>query len=170
MHLDDQPPRARIEPDADFHRAALDLQEFAPRQFCLTGCLHPTHGLPFTLDAFPVRDLSEARAFYGELLGCPEGRSADLWIDFDFFGHQIVAHLSPNESEDQAHNVVDGEDVPVRHFGVIVSMEEWRALARKLNIRFEGLPGEQATFFVLDPSGNALEFKAFADDAQVFAR
>lgn len=131
--------------------------------------------------AFPVRDLAEARAFYGDLLGCPEGRSDDLWVDFDFFGHQIVAHLSPNEGEDKAHNIVDGEDVPVRHFGVILSMDEWRMLARKLkqsdvtfviepDIRFEGLAGEQATFFVLDPSGNALEFKAFADDAQVFAR
>lgn len=131
--------------------------------------------------AFPVRDLAEARAFYGELLGCREGRSADDWVDFDFFGHQIVAHLSPAEVRTQAHNLVDGESVPVRHFGVILSMEKWRETAEKLNklgvsfiiepqIRFQGLPGEQATFFLADPSGNALEFKAFADDKMVFAK
>jgi extradiol dioxygenase family protein len=131
--------------------------------------------------AFPVHDLGEARAFYGNLLGCPEGRSADTWVDFDFFGHQIVAHLSANADADKAHNEVDGEDVPVRHFGIILDMAAWRALAQKLkqnavtfliepDIRFAGLAGEQATFFVHDPSGNALEFKAFADDAQVFAR
>ena len=119
--------------------------------------------------AFPVRSLSEARAFYGNLLGCPEGRSSDEWVDFDFFGHQIVAHLSADAREVQAHNHVDGEDVPVRHFGVILSMAEWRKLAQRLSqervpfviepdIRFEGLPGEQATFFVKDASGNALEF------------
>ena len=84
--------------------------------------------------AFPVRDLSEARAFYGTLLGCREGRSTGEWVDFVFFGHQIVAHLSKAAEDRKAHNVVDGEDVPVRHFGVIVSMEEWRALARKLNV------------------------------------
>jgi len=131
--------------------------------------------------AFPVRDLGRARAFYGELLGCREGRSSDEWVDFDFFGHQIVAHLSPFEPIDKAHNWVDGERVPVRHFGVILAMEEWRRLAERLKaaqvsfviapqVRFEGRPGEQATFFVADPSGNALEFKAFADDSQVFAR
>jgi len=131
--------------------------------------------------AFPVRDLAEARAFYGELLGCPEGRSSDQWVDFDFFGHQIVAHLSPDEVGHKAHNSVDGEDVPVRHFGAILSMAEWKKLAAKLqqekisfiippNIRFEGQPGEQATFFFLDPSGNALEFKAFDDDSRIFAR
>ena len=130
--------------------------------------------------AFPVRSLSEARAFYGQLLGCPEGRSSDEWVDFDFFGHQIVAHLSANASDDKAHNAVDGELVPVRHFGVILSMDAWRALAAKLtsdkvpfviapDIRFEGLPGEQATFFIKDPSGNALEFKAFDDDSRIFA-
>ena len=130
--------------------------------------------------AFPVRDLTEARGFYGGLLGCREGRSSDEWVDFDFFGHQIVAHLSPSESDGQAHNWVDGEQVPVRHFGVILGMLEWRNLAEKLKgskvpfliepgIRFEGEPGEQATLFVTDPSGNALEFKAFADDAMVFA-
>ena len=131
--------------------------------------------------AFPVRDLSQARAFYGDLLGCPEGRSNEQWVDFDFFGHQIVAHLSPNEAGDKEHNHVDGEEVPVRHFGAILSMNDWRALAAKLTeagtefiiapqIRFQGLPGEQATFFFLDPSGNALEFKAFHDDSAIFAR
>jgi extradiol dioxygenase family protein len=131
--------------------------------------------------AFPVRDLSEARAFYGDLLGCPEGRSSDDWVDFDFFGHQIVAHLSVKEARDKEHNVVDGENVPVRHFGAILSMTEWRKLAAKLQernvsfiiepgIRFEGRAGEQATFFFLDPSGNALEFKAFQDEGQIFAR
>lgn len=131
--------------------------------------------------AFPVRDLAETRSFYGELLGCREGRSADDWVDFDFFGHQIVAHLSPDEAGHKAHNVVDGEHVPVRHFGVILTLGDWRALAEKLrangtkfviepDIRFAGLPGEQATFFMLDPSGNALEFKAFADESMIFAR
>jgi uncharacterized protein len=131
--------------------------------------------------AFPVRSLSEARAFYGGLLGCPEGRSSDEWVDFDFFGHQIVAHLSPERTDAEAHNVVDGEDVPVRHFGVILSIAQWRALADKLSrakvsfviepdIRFEGMPGEQATFFIRDPSDNALEFKAFDDDSRIFAR
>ena len=131
--------------------------------------------------AFPVRSLSEARAFYGSLLGCPEGRSSDDWVDFDFFGHQIVAHLSADGRADKAHNVVDGEEVPVRHFGVILSMSEWRQIADKLSrakvpfliapdIRFKGGPGEQATFFVTDPSGNALEFKAFDDESRIFAR
>ena len=131
--------------------------------------------------AFPVRSLREARAFYGSLLGCPEGRSSDEWVDFDFFGHQIVAHLSADEAGVKAHNAVDGEQVPVRHFGVILSMAEWRALADKLSrekvpfviapdIRFEGQPGEQATFFIRDPSGNALEFKAFDDENRIFAR
>ena len=135
---------------------------------------------PFHL-AFPVRDLNDARAFYGTLLGCEEGRSSGEWVDFDFFGHQIVAHLSANEAEHKAHNLIDGEAVPVRHFGVILTMKEWRALAERLKrtnhpfliapeIRFRGLPGEQATFFVRDPSGNALEFKAFEDDARIFAR
>ena len=130
--------------------------------------------------AFPVHDLSEARAFYGGLLGCPEGRSAADWVDFDFHGHQIVAHLT-GESAGNATNLVDGEAVPVRHFGVILEPGAWRALADRLNAagtrfliepqtRFEGQSGEQSTMFVLDPSGNALEFKAFADDAQVFAQ
>lgn len=131
--------------------------------------------------AFPVRDLAEARAFYGGLLGCPEGRSSDDWVDFDFHGHQIVAHLSAAEAGQRATNEVDGEQVPVRHFGVILALPQWRALADRLTaagvsfviapqVRFKGQPGEQATMFFLDPSGNALEFKAFDDDARVFAR
>jgi len=131
--------------------------------------------------AFPVRDLAEARAFYGGLLGCPEGRSSPDWIDFDFYGHQIVAHLSPDECGHRNTSAVDGEDVPVRHFGAILTLPEWHTMAGKLEdagikfviepqIRFEGQPGEQATMFFLDPSGNALEFKAFADDAMVFAK
>ena len=131
--------------------------------------------------AFPVHDLAQSRAFYGDLLGCPEGRSSDAWVDFNFFGHQVVAHLAPDETRPAARNEVDGDDVPVRHFGVILSMDQWHALADKLkaagtrfiiepHIRFKGLPGEQATMFFLDPSGNALEFKAFGDMAQVFAK
>ncbi len=130
--------------------------------------------------AFPVRDLAEARAFYGELLGCPEGRSAADWVDFDFHGHQIVAHLAPDEVSART-NLVDGEAVPVRHFGLILAPDDWRALAARLRAagaefliepqtRFAGEAGEQSTLFIHDPSGNALEFKAFADDAQVFAR
>ncbi len=130
--------------------------------------------------AFPVRDLTEARAFYGGLLGCPEGRSADDWVDFDFHGHQIVAHLAP-PAELAATNLVDGETVPVRHFGLILGAADWQALAGRLKaagvafliepqVRFKGGPGEQATMFFLDPSGNALEFKAFADEAMIFAR
>jgi uncharacterized protein len=131
--------------------------------------------------AFPVRDLAEARAFYGDLLGCPEGRSSEEWVDFDFYGHQIVAHLSSEEAGHRATNAVDGHDVPVRHFGAILTLPQWEALAEKLkaagtrfviepNIRFPGQPGEQATMFFLDPSGNALEFKAFARDEMVFAK
>jgi hypothetical protein len=131
--------------------------------------------------AFPVHDLAAARAFYGGLLGCPEGRSAEDWVDFDLSGHQIVAHLAPEELREAATNPVDGEDVPVRHFGLILEPADWQALAERLKtaevdfiiepqMRFVGLPGEQSIMFVKDPSGNALEFKAFADDAQVFAR
>ncbi|HQN50290.1 MAG TPA: VOC family protein [Phenylobacterium sp.] len=131
--------------------------------------------------AFPVRDLAEARAFYGELLGCPEGRSSADWVDFDFYGHQIVAHLAPDEVGHRHTSAVDGEQVPVRHFGAILTLPAWEALAEKLKaagtkfiiepqIRFKGQPGEQATLFFLDPCGNALEFKAFADDAMVFAK
>ncbi|HEY1928404.1 MAG TPA: VOC family protein [Caulobacteraceae bacterium] len=131
--------------------------------------------------AFPVHDLAAARAFYGGVLGCPEGRSAEDWVDFDLYGHQIVAHLAPEELREAATNPVDGEDVPVRHFGLILEPADWRTLAERLKgaeiqfiiepqTRFVGLPGEQSTMFVKDPSGNALEFKAFADDGQVFAR
>ncbi|HEX4742262.1 MAG TPA: VOC family protein [Caulobacteraceae bacterium] len=131
--------------------------------------------------AFPVHDLAAARTFYGGVLGCPEGRSAADWVDFDLYGHQIVAHLAPEELRDAATNPVDGEEVPVRHFGLILEPDDWRDLAERLKAadtrfiiepqtRFGGLPGEQSTMFVKDPSGNALEFKAFADDAQVFAR
>ncbi|HKT30965.1 MAG TPA: VOC family protein [Gammaproteobacteria bacterium] len=130
--------------------------------------------------AFPVRDLEEARRFYAGLLGCATGRESDRWIDFNFFGHQIVAHLAPAE-RDAATNPVDGEDVPVRHFGVILEWNQWQALADKLKesgvkfliepvIRFQGQVGEQATMFFNDPSGNALEFKAFRETSQVFAR
>ena len=130
--------------------------------------------------AFPVRGLEEARRFYAGLLGCPTGRESDRWIDFNFFGHQIVAHLAPLE-RDAATNPVDGEDVPVRHFGVILEWDQWQVLAEKLKaakvkfiiepgIRFKGKVGEQATMFFKDPSGNALEFKAFRDMNQVFAR
>ena len=134
---------------------------------------------PFHL-AFPVDDLAAARRFYGEVLGCPEGRSADHWVDFDLHGHQIVAHLAPGAAPRRASNPVDGEDVPVPHFGVVLAMEEWKALAERLrnagvefviepSIRFEGQPGEQATMFLLDPAGNALEFKAMADPKKLFA-
>ena len=135
---------------------------------------------PFHL-AFPVDNLEQARAFYGTLLGCPEGRSAPDWVDFDFFGHQIVAHLSPGEAGHRNTSAVDGEDVPVRHFGVVLTMDQWEKLAATLRaantrfviepqIRFQGKVGEQATMFLLDPCGNALEFKAFKDIGQLFAK
>ncbi|HEX6957530.1 MAG TPA: VOC family protein [Ferrovibrio sp.] len=135
---------------------------------------------PFHL-AFPVRDIAEARAFYGDLLGCPEGRSAETWVDFDLYGHQVVAHLAPEEVGYRKAGDVDGHDVPVKHFGVILTIPEWKALAERLKaagikfiiepyVRFEGEVGEQHTMFFLDPSGNALEFKAFADDAMIFAK
>jgi extradiol dioxygenase family protein len=135
---------------------------------------------PFHL-AFPVRDLEAARQFYGTLLGCPEGRSSPEWIDFDFFGHQIVAHLAPEECAATFTNEVDGHQVPVRHFGIVLSMTAWQAFAERLRaqgikfviepqIRFKGQPGEQATMFFLDPSGNAIELKAFDDPAQLFAK
>ena len=131
--------------------------------------------------AVPVKDIAEARRFYGELLGCPEGRSAPNWVDFDFYGHQVVAHLAPEECGHRKTSAVDGHDVPVRHFGAILPMGEWEALAQKLtsagidfiiepHVRFKGEVGEQATMFFLDPSGNALEFKSFADMSQVFAK
>ena len=135
---------------------------------------------PFHL-AFPVKDIREARRFYGDLLGCPEGRSSDTWVDFDFYGHQIVAHLAPEECELAATGAVDGHNVPVRHFGAVLSIPEWQVLADKLTaagtkfeiepyIRFKGEPGEQATMFFLDPSGNAIELKAFNDLGSLFAK
>ena len=135
---------------------------------------------PFHL-AFPVDDLAAARRFYGELLGCPEGRSSDQWIDFDLHGHQIVAHLAPEAVRARLSNPVDGEEVPVPHFGVVLPMAVWKQLAETLQeagtrfvieptVRFEGQPGEQATMFFLDPAGNALEFKAMRDPAKLFAK
>lgn len=130
--------------------------------------------------AFPVDDLAAARDFYCGVLGCQEGRSTEDWVDFDLMGHQIVAHLAPEELGSVQENKVDGKSVPVRHFGVILEWSAWQALANKLKkagqtfviepyVRFAGQPGEQATMFFLDPSGNALEFKAFRNDEQVFA-
>lgn len=135
---------------------------------------------PFHL-AFPVTDLAAARSFYGGLLGCPEGRSSESWIDFNLYGHQIVAHLTAPAADEQAHNPVDGHDVPVPHFGVVLDWSDWQDLATRLRtagtdfviepyVRFEGQVGEQATMFFRDPSGNALEFKAFRDMTQLFAR
>ena len=136
---------------------------------------------PFHI-AFPVDDLAAARHFYGTVLECPEGRSSEEWIDFDLFGHQIVAHYDPRAAErPKSHNPVDGHDVPVPHFGVVLTMPQWEALAERLRahgvrfvieptIRFKGKVGEQATMFFLDPAGNALEFKAFKDFSQLFAK
>ncbi len=135
---------------------------------------------PFHL-AFPVTDLAAARRFYGGLLGCPEGRSSDAWIDFNLYGHQIVAHLAPAEAGHRRTSDVDGDQVPVRHFGVVLSMDEWQQLADRLqqvdtrfiiepHVRFKGEVGEQATMFFLDPCGNALEFKAFANIESLFAK
>ena len=135
---------------------------------------------PFHL-AFPVRDLAEARKFYGELLGCPEGRSSDEWVDFDFYGHQIVAHLAPAECAPVSTSSVDSKSVPVRHFGAVLSIPQWQDLADKLTaagtkfviepyIRFKGEVGEQATMFFLDPSNNAIEIKAFKDMSSLFAK
>jgi extradiol dioxygenase family protein len=134
---------------------------------------------PFHL-AFPVHDLEAARAFYRDVLGCGEGRSSDHWIDFDLGGHQIVAHLDPDARPHATSNAVDGHQVPVPHFGVVLRMADWEALAARVqaagiefgiapHVRFKGKPGEQATMFFRDPSGNALEFKAFADDSMLFA-
>ena len=137
---------------------------------------------PFHL-AIPVRDLASARAFYGGVLGCPEGRSSTDWVDFDFFGHQLVCHaVSGDGAGRPAHNPVDGHDVPVPHFGMVLEMPDWEVLAARLksagiafviepHVRFPGQPGEQATMFLTDPSGNALEFKSFRDIAgQLFAK
>ena len=131
--------------------------------------------------AFPVKNLEESRAFYGGILGCEEGRSSAQWIDFNLFGHQIVAHLAPEVAGVRHKNEVDADHVPVPHFGVVLPMDEFQNLAERLKregvefiiepkIRFAGETGEQATMFFLDPSGNALEFKAFADFSQVFAK
>jgi hypothetical protein len=137
---------------------------------------------PFHL-AFPVHDLAAARAFYGGLLGCPEGRSSAQWVDFDLYGHQVVAHLDPALDPARAthHNAVDGHGVPVPHFGVVLGWDDWHRLAERLRaagvafviepyVRFRGAAGEQATMFFRDPSGNALEFKAFQDPARLFAK
>jgi uncharacterized protein len=134
---------------------------------------------PFHL-AFPVKDLVSTRQFYETVLGCSIGRTADTWIDFNFFGHQLTAHLCPEAFQGVATNPVDGKHVPVRHWGVILEMEQWQTLADRLRqqniefaiepyIRFQGEVGEQATLFFLDPSGNALEFKAFRQDEAIFA-
>lgn len=131
--------------------------------------------------AFPVDDLDKARSFYGGVLGCPEGRSNDRWVDFDFLGHQIVAHLTESFEDSEVTKSVDGKNVPVRHFGLIVAWPEWERLANRFKdagtefvvepyIRFKGEAGEQGTFFVRDPAGNVLEFKTFRDEAQIFAR
>lgn len=151
---------------------------------------------PFHL-AIPVDDLAAARAFYGTLFGCPEGRSDTHWVDFDFFGHQLVCHLAPGAANStgggakdpdrrgEHHNPVDGDAVPVPHFGVVLSMADWEALSERLQkklpeagrdfviaprVRFRGQAGEQATFFLRDPAGNALEFKAFGDPSRLFAK
>ena len=144
---------------------------------CASGAAMP----PFHL-AFPVHDIAAARKFYGDLLGCPEGRSSSEWVDFNFYGHQIVAHLAPDEcARRSGSSKVDDHDVPVRHFGAVLNLAQWQQLADKLKaagtrfviepyIRFKGEAGEQATMFFLDPSGNAIEIKAFANLDSLFAR
>ena len=135
---------------------------------------------PFHL-AFPVHDIAMARQFYGDLLGCPEGRSSADWVDFNFYGHQIVAHLAPDECGHKQTSAVDGHNVPVRHFGAVLNMAQWQTMADKLtaagthfviepHIRFKGEPGEQATMFFLDPSGNAIEFKGFSSLQNLFSK
>ena len=146
----------------------------------LAPTTNPAPLSPFHL-AFPVHDLALARSFYGGLLGCPEGRSTGEWVDFNFYGHQIVAHLAPGETGPAQRNAVDGHGVPVRHFGIVLPMADWELLAARLQsagtefvirpyIRFQGEPGEQATMFFLDPSGNAIEVKAFRDISMLFAK
>ena len=135
---------------------------------------------PFHL-ASPVDDLAAARHFYSDILQCREGRTSELWTDYDLYGHQLVIHYQPREKRDLHHNPVDGHDVPVPHFGVVLPWDEWEQLARRMRaagitfviepyIRFAGQTGEQATMFFLDPCGNALEFKAFKDIDQLFAK
>jgi extradiol dioxygenase family protein len=135
---------------------------------------------PFHI-AFPVDNLAAARAFYGGILGCEEGRSDDRWVDFNLFGHQIVAHLVESSTNGNNYNHVDKHQVPIPHFGVVLDWDSWTALAEQLRqkqveftiepcIRFAGLAGEQATMFLLDPAGNALEFKAFKDRQQIFRK
>jgi len=157
------------------HEAMPDAMPETP-----TGALPQGTGLaPFHL-AFPVHDLQAARDFYGRRLGCPEGCSSSEWIDFNFCGHQIVAHLSPSECVAGAQNTVDGHGVPVRHFGLVLPMDQWEATAQRLRdagvrfeiepqVRFKGEVGEQATMFFRDPSGNAIELKAMADPSRLFA-
>ena len=141
----------------------------------MSNSIHPFHL------AFRVSNLEDTNTFYTEILGCSTGRTSDQWIDFNMWGHQVVAHLSPDEAGESAKNAVDEKAVPVRHFGVILGMDEWEELAEKVKaagiefiiepyVRFKGEPGEQATMFFLDPSGNALEFKAFGDKRQIFAK
>ena len=131
--------------------------------------------------AFPVKDLESSRKFYGEILGCEEGRRSAEWVDFNLFGHQIVAHLAPEAAGIRHKNEVDADHVPVPHFGIVLPPDEWEKLAERLKshnvefviepkVRFKGEVGEDATMFFLDPSGNALEFKSFADFSQVFAK
>ncbi|MEO7055652.1 MAG: VOC family protein [Caldimonas sp.] len=146
----------------------------------LAPTTNPAPLSPFHL-AFPVHDIGLARGFYGELLGCPEGRSAPDWVDFNFYGHQIVAHLAPDAAGSSQRNDVDGHGVPVRHFGIVLPVAQWQELASRLKgrgvefviepyTRFQGEPGEQSTMFFLDPSGNAIEVKAFADINMLFAK
>ncbi|MCE3231960.1 MAG: putative dioxygenase of extradiol dioxygenase family protein [Rickettsiaceae bacterium] len=130
--------------------------------------------------AIPVADLNEAKKFYTDILGCKVGRTAEKWVDIDFFGHQVSMHLCPEAAKPASANEVDGDDVPVRHFGIVAAWDDWHKIADKLrarnikfiiepHIRFQGKVGEQATMFFLDPSGNAIEIKAFQDIGQLFA-
>jgi extradiol dioxygenase family protein len=141
----------------------------------MSNTIHPFHL------AIPVDDLQAARHFYGEILNCKEGRTSELWTDYDFYGHQLVIHYKPASEEVLHHNPVDGHDVPVPHFGVVLPWAEWEVLATRVKeagisfviepyIRFAGQTGEQATMFFMDPCGNALEFKAFKDIGQLFAK
>jgi extradiol dioxygenase family protein len=174
LHPFSRAATAAISPFLVSRTFALDIRSFDNMR-TITPVLAPFHL------AFPVHSIAAARGFYGELLGCPEGRSAADWVDFNFYGHQIVAHLAPEEAGHRKTSAVDGDNVPVRHFGVVLPMDQWHAAARKLtqagiefiiepHVRFKGEVGEQATMFFLDPSGNALEIKAFADIASLFAR